>query len=103
LKGEIYTLDELKTTIDGVPCCYLTGRTDWIEIHHCFQGANRKLSEKYGLCVYLNHYAHNEPPDGVHFNKQKMRELQAEVQYVAMKHYGWTTEDFIKIFGRNYL
>ena len=63
----------------------------------------RKLSEKYGLCVYLNHFEHNEPPDGVHFNREKMDKLQREVQLIAMKHYNWTEDDFRRIFGRSYL
>jgi hypothetical protein len=96
-------LDELKTTIDGVPCSFISGRTDWIECHHVYPAANRKLSEKYGLCVYLTHDEHNEPPWGVHHNRGNMISLQAKVQQISMEHYGWTTEDFIKIFGRNYL
>lgn len=96
-------LDELKTSIDGVPCSYLSGRTDWIEVHHVFGGTNRKLSEKYGLCVYLTHDEHNEPPNGVHFNREIRERLQAQIQQAAMDRYGWTVEDFIKIFGRNYL
>lgn len=83
--------------------CYICGSTQWIERHHVFGGANRKLSEKYGLTVDLCHYHHNEPPDGVHFNKEIREGLQADIQRAAMERYGWTTEDFIKIFGRNYL
>lgn len=83
--------------------CYICGSTQWIEKHHVFGGANRKLSEKYGLTVDLCHYHHNEPPDGVHFNKEIREHLQADIQRAAMERYGWTTEDFIKIFGRNYL
>lgn len=37
--------------------CYLSGRTDWLEEHHIFYGqGRRKLSEQYGLKVWLNHY-----------------------------------------------
>jgi hypothetical protein len=64
---------------------------------------NKKNSEKYGLLVYLCHYCHNEPPKGVHFSKEEREKLQARVQKTAMKHYGWTTEDFIKIIGRNFV
>lgn len=99
----IKMLPELVTEKDGRPCCYLSGRTDWIEVHHVFPGANRKLSEKFGLCVYLNHDAHNEPPDGVHHNREKMDFLQREVQLIAMGHYGWSEEDFREIFGRSFL
>lgn len=83
--------------------CYLCGSTQWIERHHVFGGACRKLSEKYGLVVDLCHYCHNEPQNGVHFNREIRERLQAEIQQAAMDRYGWTVEDFIKIFGRNYL
>lgn len=83
--------------------CYICGSYQWIEIHHIFGGANRKISEKYGLKVPLCHYCHNEPPNGVHQNKEIRRRLQARVQKIAMKHYGWDEDDFRKIFGRNYV
>lgn len=83
--------------------CYMCGSVRWLECHHVFGAANRKLSEKYGLKVYLCHYCHNEPPNGVHQNKAKREALQAKVQKIAMKHYGWSVEDFIRIFGQNYI
>lgn len=43
-------------------------RSPYVEEHHCFYGtANRKLSEKYGLKVYLCH-DHHTGDRGVHFN-----------------------------------
>ena len=83
--------------------CFICGSSQWLEKHHVFGGANRKLSEKYGLTVMLCHYCHNEPPDGVHFNRANMDALRQTAQKWAMDKYGWTVEDFIKIFGRNYL
>ncbi len=83
--------------------CDLCGKYGNLERHHCFGGACRKLSEKYGLVVNLCHECHNEPPDGVHFNSKRMLALRKWVQKQAMEHYGWTVDDFIKIFGRNYL
>lgn len=80
---------------------YLSGRTDWLEKHHIFGGANRKLSEKYGLWVWLTHDEHNEPPHGVHHNIQAMRELQKQGQLAFMAAY--PDKDFQAIFGRNYL
>lgn len=79
---------------------YISGRVDRLEKHHIFGGANRKLSEKYGLWVYLTHDEHNEPPNGVHFNKQLKREIQAEAQGAFEAEY--PDLDFMKIFGRNY-
>lgn len=63
----------------------------------------RKKSERYGLKVYLCHYCHNEPPNGVHQNKERRRLLQARAQSVAMERYKWSVEDFIQQFGKNYL
>lgn len=83
--------------------CYFCGSTQWLERHHVFGAACRKLSEKYGLVVDLCHFCHNEPPNGVHFNAERMAELRREFQKKAMAENGWTTEDFIRIFGRNYL
>ena len=79
---------------------YLSGRVDHLEKHHIFGGSNRKWSEKYGLWVYLTHDEHNEPPDGVHFNKRIRRELQAQGQRAFEAEY--PELDFRAIFGRNY-
>lgn len=51
----------------------------------------------------LCHYCHNEPPDGVHHNKENRRKLQAYAQKKAMEHYGWSVDDFIIIMHKNYL
>lgn len=83
--------------------CYICGSHQWIERHHVFFGANHKASDKYGLIVPLCHYCHNEPPNGVHFNKGNCRKLQAEIQTKAMDHYGWDMEAWRSLFGRNFL
>lgn len=81
----------------------LCGSTQWIERHHIFGGALRKKSEKYGLVVDLCHYCHNESPNGVHFNKDKMLKLKQYGQLKAMRENGWSVEDFRKEFYKNYL
>ena len=78
--------------------CFLCGRADWLEKHHIFGASNRKNSEKYGLTVYLCHWCHNEPPDGVHFNAENMLALRKWAQKQAMEHYGWDEAEFIKIY-----
>lgn len=88
--------------------CYLCGMNAYFEPldeHHVYGGANRKLSEKYGLKVYLHHSRCHifNPKTAVHANEKLNRELKADVQAKAMEHYGWTVEDFIKIFGKSYL
>jgi hypothetical protein len=39
----------------------------------------------------------------VHQNKEMRLKLQALAQKKAMQEYGWSTEDFIKEFYKNYL
>ena len=81
---------------------YLSGRTDSLEEHHIFYGqGRRKLSERYGLKVWLTHDEHNEPPDGVHFKKEARRALERAGQEAFERAH--PELDFIRIFGRNYL
>lgn len=72
-----------------------------LEEHHIFNGANRSRSEKYGLKVWLCHYCHNEPPQGVHHNRQNMDKLRRIGQKTFQEKY--PDKDFIFEFGRNFL
>ena len=83
--------------------CYLCGRSWMLEHHHVFGGANRKKSERDGLVVLLCHDCHNEPPLGVHHNRERMDALRREGEKAWMKAYGKTKTDFILEYGRNYL
>lgn len=81
--------------------CFMCGRSYWLEEHHIFGAANRKHSTKYGLVVNLCHWCHNEPPDGVHHNKEnRERLMQAGQRAFEETH---TREEFMAIFGRNWL
>lgn len=89
--------------------CYISGRTDWLELHHVFGGtANRKISDKYGFWVYLNHYWHNEPPceqnmgvGGVHFNPKLRLKLEQDCQRKFEENH--SREEFVNLIGRNFL
>lgn len=81
--------------------CYICGATRWLELHHIFPASNRNNSTKYGLVVYLCHYCHNEPPNGVHQNRERMDWLRAIGQRRFNEVY--PDLDFFKIFGKNYL
>lgn len=84
--------------------CYVTGSTVQLHMHHIFMGKNRALSEKYGLKVWLRYDWHNGSNYGVHNGNTVLDEkLKKAAQEKAMEVYGWTKEDFIRIFGRNYL
>ena len=83
--------------------CLFCHSNIWLEWHHVFGGALRDKSDRLGLVVRLCHYCHNEPPDGVHQNREMRRKLQAFAQEKAMDHYGWSVEDFRREFYKNYL
>lgn len=81
--------------------CLICGSYNWIEKHHVFGGPNRKNSEKYGMVIDLCHYCHNEPPYGVHFNHKNDLQLKQKYQRLFAERY--PNENFMGIFGRNYL
>lgn len=85
------------------PRCFLCGTVRHLEKHHIFGGALRKKSEQFGLTVHLCHVCHNEPPYGVHHNRDTSDGLKRTAQAAAMARFGWSTNDFIRKFGKNYL
>ena len=92
----------MKSIIQNERVCYITGRGDHHEEHHVWGGANRKNSEKYGLKIYLTAEMHRGK-DGIHQNRELSDRVKAEVQQLAMEHYGWDVVDFRLIFGKSYI
>ena len=83
--------------------CFKCKQVNGLQEHHCIGGnGRRKLSEKYGLKVYLC-WEHHEGNTGAHNDSEFADNLKRDAQEKAMQYYGWSIEDFIKIFGRNYL
>lgn len=93
----------MKSIIEGdsKDRCIICGRHGQTEEHHIFGGPNRRISERYGLKVHLCHFCHNEPPYGVHFNRENELELKRIGQREFEKAY--PNIDFLQTFGRNYL
>ena len=91
----------------GERVCALCGRNgngDPLEQHHIFGGPYRKKSEKYGLVVDLcRHRCHNGGPQSVHRNVRQQEKLKIQGQIKAMEEQGWSVDDFIREFGKNYL
>lgn len=87
--------------------CFLCGMNrnlEPLDCHHVYGASNRKKSEKYGLKVYLHHNkCHIFGKESVHGNAEIDKSLKAIVQRRAMQFYGWDEEEFISIFGKNYL
>lgn len=81
--------------------CFLCGGRA-SEEHHCIHGtANRKLSEKYGLKVYLCTDCHRTGKYAVHNYKETDIKLKIIVQRRFEEEYPRLS--FLKIFGKNYI
>ena len=78
--------------------CYLCGAPN-PQIHHIFNGANKKKSEKYGLIMPLcmNHHTGD---DGVHTIPRKMQVTKEFGQEMFELYY--PELNFFVIFGKNY-
>jgi hypothetical protein len=91
----------MKSIIQEHKLCIKTNSPTFLHKHHIFGGANRKLSEQYGLWVWLRGDWHNLSDYGVHFNK----EFDTELKQIAQRKFEetHTRQEFMSIFGKNYL
>lgn len=70
--------------------------------HHIFGGtANRRLSEKYGLKVYLCMDHHMTGPEAAHSCPEVIDFLHKKGQQAFERNH--SREAFMEIFGKNYL
>ena len=92
-----------KSVISDKKICVVCGAVTNLHRHHIFYGtANRRLSERHGCWCYLCGIHHNLSDAGVHFNKVLDDELKMLCQR-RLEAQGWTREQFMSVFGRNYL
>lgn len=72
------------------------------EEHHVMHGtANRRLSEHYGLKVYLCPYHHRTGLEAVHMSPRTDLLLKQTAQRIFEKKY--SHERWMEVFGKNYL
>ena len=87
--------------------CWLCGKNgagEPLDHHHIFGGANRRKSEKLGLVVELCHGScHIFGERAAHRCRETAQALHEYGQRLAMERMGWSTADFVREFGRNYL
>lgn len=84
--------------------CFWCHQYRWLEEHHIFTGALRKLSEKYGAKVNLCGECHREGKKAVHKCRATREVIQDYGQRLVMAKQGWTVEEFMAAgFGKNYL
>ena len=93
----------MKSILQNKKESYISGNTYNLEEHHIFFGtANRKVSEKNGLKVWLTSEEHRGTY-GVH--GKLGRYLDIRLKQDAQKKYEetHTREEFIKLIGKSYL
>lgn len=93
----------MKSIIQDKKECYVCGATYRLHSHHVYFGNPlRKISEKYGMKVYLC-WEHHEGTNGVHGKNghELDMKLKREGQVVFDKIY--PDKKFIEVFKRNYL
>jgi hypothetical protein len=91
----------MKSIIQDKKECFICGTTYGLELHHCiFGNANRKLSDKYGLTIWLCH-EHHTGDSGVHFNKEMDNQIKKLSQERFEEVYG-ALKSFVEVFGRNF-
>ena len=81
--------------------CYFCGRTTGLEKHHVFGGvANRPISEREGLWVYLCKPCHTGT-EGAQYNKEKNLLLKQDAQRCFEKHK--PLRECMELIKKNYL
>ena len=81
--------------------CYLCGAEKDLEEHHIFGGvANRKISEKYGMKVWLCH-EHHTGKNGAQYNRNVNQGLKrlAQIAFEARHSH----DEWMQIIRKNYL
>lgn len=74
-----------------------------LEVHHCLNGiGKREPCDRLGLWIWLCPDHHRTGPDAVHKNMDIRQRIKMIAQTVYEKELG-TREDFMEIFGKNYL
>lgn len=90
-----------KSIIQTEKECFICRTTRNLHEHHIFYGtANRRMSERYGMKVWLCQ-EHHTGQNGVHFDRQLDLLVKTVAQGVFEEKVG-DREKFIEIFGRSY-
>ena len=83
--------------------CYCCGRYHPTDTHHVFGGSNRKASDQYGLTIRICRECHRAIHEPRNEDERRMGvNLKRCIQTMAMRHYGWSKEDWLKHFTKSY-
>lgn len=91
----------MRSILQDEKCCYLCGRQFALERHHIWAGvANRKISEHYGLWVWLCHDCHTGP-NGAQYNPEKNLYLKMMAQTAFEQTH--THDEWMMLIRKNYI
>lgn len=80
--------------------CLICRRSDRpLQRHEVFHGPYRETSKRLGCWVYICDYCHMRLHGSDGMNDKTLKRI---MQKKAMEHYGWTTEQFREVFGKDY-
>ena len=82
--------------------CYFCGSTQFIEVHHVFFGTNHKKADDYGLVVPLCLH-HHRGQEGVHSKNGHELDMWLKKRGQIAFETVYPDENFLKVFGKNYL
>ena len=87
--------------VTNIGQCAYCGRTDRaLQRHEAFHGAFRTKSKELGCWLLICFDCH----DRLHHKDARIdREIKEFMQREAMRHYGWSVDEFRQRFGKNYL
>lgn len=81
--------------------CFICGTTFNLEKHHILRGINRQNADEEGLWIWLCNRHHTGSKQAVHNNKDVDNGLKILAQSTWEKTH--SHEEWMRIFGRNYL
>ena len=92
-----------KSILQDEKCCYITGSTYNLHLHHIFAGSRRKISDREGFVVYLTGRLHNQSNEGVH--GKDGHELDLYLKEACQMKYEETHSraQWMALMGKNYL
>ena len=93
---------KIKTPIPGgIKCCQGCGVTTQLEIHHVYGSSNRNNSSKYNCVEWLCSNCHRGK-NGVHGENEALN-MQLKQKHQLRLEKEMSREEFISLFGKNYL
>ena len=93
----------MKSILQSEKCCYVTGSTQNLHLHHIFAGGRRKLSDREGFVVWLTGHYHNQSNDGVHGKNGHALDLKLKQDCQRKYEETHSREEWMLLLGKNYL